>query len=185
MTRTSDTDRNMLQLIARLVVMAGDIPAVNPNQSGGRSCEHPGGKQPAGGGLSGHDWWQMYLARPAHTIELAIRTLEEALHGPKDKPAGETPAQEMDRKTARVMHLHADGSWTTVDIARDTGLTIGQVAKIIMGATITATLTAKERAHADEVLRLWEEDNGRTVRFLAARTGIPKSTVQRILRRAA
>jgi hypothetical protein len=184
MTRTANTDREMLNLIVRLNCRAGDISAVNPNQSGGRSCEHPGGKQPAGGGLDGHDWWQMYIARPAHTIELAIRTLQDA-HGPKDKPAGETPEQEMARKTRRVMHLHADGSWTTVDIARDTALTIGQVAKIIMGATINATLTARERAHTDEVLRLWQEDQGRTVRYLAARTGIPKSTVQDILRRAA
>ncbi len=184
MTRTANTDRDMWALIARLNLLS-NVPASAPSSAGGPATdEHPGGRLPKGGGMSGHDWWQRYVtaSNPERIVVEAQATLDAAHHGPAERPAGETPEQEVARKTSRVLHLHADGSWTTVDIARDTGLTIGQVAKLVMGAAIAARLTARERATTSEVIRLWEEDPARTVRYLAARTNTPKSTVQDILR---
>lgn len=188
MTRTGTDDpardHEMRALIARLNCRPGDISAVNMDSSGGRSSEHPGGKPPAGGGMNGQDWWDLYLASPDRAKAMAEDALKQA-HGPKERPAGETPAQELARKTKRVLELHDDGGWTTHDMARDVGLTIGQVSRIIMAATVSRRLDAGERKDAAEVMRLWHEDQGRTVRYLAAATGVPKSTVQDILRRAA
>jgi hypothetical protein len=182
-----ERDHHMRQLIARLNCLAGDISAVNMDSSGGRSSEHPGGKQPAGGGMDGADWWRLYReARdPEKIIDQAERELADAVRGPEERPAGETPAQEMDRKTARVLHLHNDGAWTRVDIASDTGLTIGQVSKIIMGAAINQRLDAKDRKDAATVIALWNEDRTRTVMYIAARTGYTRQHVRRILHKAA
>jgi hypothetical protein len=184
---SNDRDRHMRNLIVRLNLLT-EVPAAAAAPEGGASTdEHPSRILAKGGGMDGADWWRLYReARdPEKIIAQAERELADAIRGPEERPAGETPAQEMDRKTARVLHLHNDGAWTRVDIASDTGLTIGQVSKIIMGATITKRLDAGERKDAAEVMRLWREDQGRTVRYLAAATGVPKSTVQDILRRAA
>lgn len=188
MTRTGTDDpgrdHEMRALIARLNCRPGDISAVNMDSSGGRSSEHPGGKPPAGGGMNGQDWWDLYLASPDRAKAMAEDALKQA-HGPKERPAGETPAQELARKTKRVLELHDDGGWTTHDMARDVGLTIGQVSRIIMAAAINDRMTAAERKDELEVMRLWREDNARTVRFIAAQTGRSKSDVQRILRKVA
>jgi hypothetical protein len=187
MIHTTSRDQHMRSLIVRLNLLTHVPAAAAAPEGGAATDEHPGGKLPKGGGMSGADWWRLYCeaADGEKIIAQAERELEDSVRGPVERPAGETPEQEIARKTQRVLHLHDDGAWTRVDIASDTGLTIGQVSKIIMGAAIAVRLSASERKDEAEVVRLWREDQGRTVRYLAAATGVPKSTVQDILRRAA
>jgi hypothetical protein len=184
---SNDRDRHMRNLIVRLNMLT-EVPAAAAAPEGGASTdEHPSRILAKGGGMDGADWWRLYReARdPEKIIDQAERELADAIRGPEERPAGETPAQEMDRKTARVLHLHNDGAWTRVDIASDTGLTIGQVSKIIMGAAINQRLDAKDRKDAATVIALWNEDRTRTVMYIAARTGYTRQHVRRILHKAA
>lgn len=186
MTRTHALDAKMRGLIARLNVLS-QVAAANPNSGAKSTDEAKGGRRPTGEGMSGGDWWQRYVdsSSPDRVVDQAEDELKHATHAPKEKPAGETPQQERQRQEARVRQLSADGGWTTADIARDTCLTVGQVRKILMDEAVDARLNKRERAAQHEVIALYQEDPSRTVRYLAARCDVPKSTVQEWLKKAA
>jgi hypothetical protein len=179
----SDRDRHMRNLIAQLNLLSW-VPASAASPNGGPATdESPGGKMPKGGGMSGADWWRLYVQTPDRTIAQAEEALASAVRGPVERPAGETPEQEVARKTARVLALHADGGWTTNDMARDTGLTVGQVSRVIADSFVAVKVTARERAREAQVVLV--ASKGLSVRKVAQVTGVPKSTVQRILERRA
>ena len=113
------------------------------------------------------------IAEARHALEA------ERVQAPSSRPAGETPAQELARKTARVLALHADGAWTRAEIASDTRLTISQVRQIIATRALSAPVMSDgERA---EQARLLREQNLST-RQIAGKLGVSHMTVSRLLR---
>lgn len=153
----------MRALIVRLNLIS-HVPASNPNSGGGKATdEHPGGKQPKGGGRSGADWWGIYLRSndPAGVIREAEDELEHASHSGGDRDVTET-AEEL---TARIRAKRADG-WTIRDVS------------IALRCTETRVRQADRDTTVAKVLEL----HGKcTIRQIETITGVPKSTVQRII----
>jgi hypothetical protein len=164
MTRDIHQDAHMRSLIVRLNLLS-HVPAANPNPGGGKATdESPGGKQPRGGGRSGADWWATYLRSddPARVIKEAEDELEHASKSGGDRDVTET-AEEL---TARIRAKRADG-WTIKDVAYE----------------CRCTETRVRQADKDTVVAKVLELHGKcTVRQIETITGVPKSTVQRIIR---
>jgi hypothetical protein len=183
---TSDParDQHMRSLIVRLILLS-EIPASVLAPDGGPGTDvHPSSKRLKGGGMSGQDWWDLYVQSPDRTLKHAEEVLE-GLRGPVERPAGETPAQETARKAKRVMELYDDGGWSTNDMARDTGLTVRQVNRVLADVEVGRKLSAREKAREAQVMHIVHSTPGVTVRHVAKVTGIAKSTVQDIMMRRA
>ena len=167
------TDRDMLQLIAEWNVISHGTTASPGGTSSGDS-EHPGGKQPPGGGMSGADWWARYTSSlsPSKVCDQLRATIRDHTHSSADRNTTEPPAD----LTARIRGYHADG-WPVKEIALTCRCTPTRVRQAL------AAPQPHEEADRDRVVALAAQ--GVTVRGISMRTGIARSTVHDILKRAA
>lgn len=164
MTRDIQQDAHMRSLIVRLNLLS-NVSAVNLDPSGGKATdESPGGRQPSGGGLSGADWWKVYLAsdRPDRVITEAEEELKHAHRSGGDRDIVETA----ESLTARIRAKRAEG-WTIDEVARDCRCTPTRVRQADRDSTVGKVLEMRGKY---------------TVRQIGAMTGLPKSTVQDIIR---
>lgn len=160
---THEQDQHMRSLIARLNLIS-QVPASNPNSGGGKATdEHPGGKLPKGGGRSGAEWWAAYehAARPETVIDEAERELEHAHRSSGDRDITESAEQ----LTARIRKLRRDG-WTIQDVSRECRCTPTRVRQADRDTTVAKVLGLHGKC---------------TVRQIETITGVPKSTIHRII----
>lgn len=161
--RTPGQDAHMRHLITHLNLLS-HVAAANPNADGSAATdEHPGGRPPTGGGRNGHDWWTRYLGAtdPDMVIAEAEGELEHAHRSGGDRDTTETAEQ----LTARIRRLRTDG-WTIREVSLHCRCTETRVRQADRDTTVTRVLELHGRC---------------TVRQIETITGIPKSTVQRII----
>jgi hypothetical protein len=163
MTRNFEQDAHMRSLIVRLNLLS-NVSAVNLDSSGGKATdESPGGRQPSGGGRSGAEWWSIYLAsdRPERVIQEAEDELEHAHRSGGDRDIIETAEQ----LTARIRKKRREG-WSIDEVARECRCTPTRVRQADRDTTVAKVLELHGKC---------------TVRQIETITGVPKSTVQRII----
>lgn len=160
--RTRELDLHMRTLIPRLALLSWVSSGFAP--TGGQSSEHPGGRQPTGGGMNGHDWWTRYTtARDAQAfVHAAESELEHAHRSTGDRTITES-AEEL---TARIRAKRADG-WTIKEVSMFCRCTETRVRQADRDTTVAKVLEMRGKY---------------TVRQIGAMTGLPKSTVQDIIR---
>jgi len=174
----------MRTLIARLNILS-QAPAAGWNQTGGQSSEHPGGKCPSGGGMNGQDWWDRYTN--ARSPERVIREAQDELRLDRYSQSSKT-SPETAEQTVRRMLKETTG-WTPQAVSTSAWrMSVTQVRKHRQAdgrdQETGKALEVPEHPQAADVLRLKAEDPTRTVRYLHSVTGVKKSTVHDILKRA-
>jgi DNA-binding transcriptional MerR regulator len=156
-------DQHMRSLIARLNLLS-NVSAVNPNPGGGKATdEHPGGRQPTGGGRPGSEWWAAYCnsPRPDRVVQEAEDELEHAHRSGGNRDITETAEQ----LTARIRRLRREG-WTIREVSMHCRCTETRVKQADKDTTVAKVLELHGKC---------------TVRQIETITGVPKSTVQRII----
>lgn len=175
----------MKGLIARLNVVS-QAPAANVGSTGGPSSEHPGGKCPSGGGMSGQDWWDRYVA--ARSPESVIREAQDELRLDRYSQSSKT-SPESDEQRVRRMLRETQG-WTPQEVSTSSWrMSVSEVrrhrARDGRDQETGKPLVAPVHPCAARVVELHREDPRRTDRYISSVTGVPKSTVNDIRRRAA
>lgn len=161
--RTPEQDTHMRNLIVRLNLIS-HVPASNPNSGGGKATdEHPGGRMPKGGGRSGQEWWTAYTQarEPETVITDAENELKHAARSGGDRDVIETAEQ----LTARIRRLRGDG-WTIREVSIHCRCTENRVRQADRDTTVAKVLELHGKC---------------TVRQIETITGVPKSTIHRII----
>jgi hypothetical protein len=187
--KTTDLNAAMRNILARMACLSyGTTQSWNTGGGGGGSNDERDPRPPGGSTFPLHEHWAGEY-NDATTDAARARVLKDATVAldrelcqiPTSRPDGETREQEEQRQAKRVLELHADGAWTTNDMAMDTGLTIGQVKAIIAAVALAAPAAARDEARAVEMYRSGDF----TLRQIERTTNVPKDTVRRLGRRAA
>lgn len=170
---TTTQDRAIRHILAQLEMIShGSITAYN--SAGGNDSEHPGGKRPAGDSCPPHDRYrEQYVAAKTDSARSAVidaaqcelRALRKA--AAPSKPIEPETEAEFD---ARAQQLLAHG-WEVEDVAR------------AMKCTPTRIRRAATACKHPDVHALAAE--GKSVRGISISTGLSKSEIHRILKRAA
>jgi hypothetical protein len=187
MNHTESLNTTMRNLLAAMACLSyGTTQSFNSAGGGGDEDRDP---RPPGGDVAPlHEVWAAKYNRARDdderqaVIQAAGKELDrERCQAPAERPAGETREEEQRRQTSRVLELHAEGAWTTNDMAMNTGLTIGQVKAIIATASLAAPAPVRDEDLAVEMYL----SGMYTLRQIERRTNVPKDTVRRLGKRAA
>lgn len=177
------SDREMRQVLAEMALLSYG-PTTRFDKSGGRSSEHPGGKQPSGDSNPLHEIWaERWAEAPtAQTLQEAREALESVRKRVESAYTEETEAQ----LYARIVK-EGEG-WPIADVARSLSVTATQVRKarrqhkreVEFGKVVVDALIVSRE---DRVLSLYRQ--GLSSAQISAQTEVKKQTVLNIIRRAA
>ena len=162
---------SIYQLIAQWNLLSQGTTA-SPGGASTGDTEHPGGRRPPGGGMSGQDWLNRYNAagdRGAVRDELE-REIAHFTKSTADRAITETAEQ----LTARI-RAKLDEGWTVREVSVHCRCTETRVRQAQAAPTPTDA-TPDIQALAAQ---------GLSVRNIAIRRNVSKSTVHRALRQAA
>ncbi len=180
-------DAEMRQILAAMSILSCGTTQSWNTSGGGKSDDKP--VFPPGGLDSLADHWarEYNAAADDNRRRVVIGKAREALRAeqrqpPTSRPAGETAAQELRRKTKRVLELHQDGAWTRAEIAADVRLTIGQVRTIVATAVLAAPVVL-DGPLRERVVALRAENLSQ--RQIAAKVGVSQQMVCKVLRKEA
>lgn len=119
---------------------------------------------PKGGGMNGADWWARYVA--ARDTTAFIREVEHELEHALRSTGDRTVVESAEELTARIRAKRADG-WSIKEVSLACRCTETRVRQADRDTTVAKVLEMRGKY---------------TVRQIGAMTGLPKSTVQDIIR---
>lgn len=163
--------------------LVSHAPTPTYNGAGGHSSEHPGGKQPSGEGRPPHERWAtLYEAAPGdeereHCIDGAGRELRSIVQAPDPSTytVHEETAAEFDARVRQKIQQ----KWTVDEVALDMKCTPTRVKQAI------ASAPPGENLEYDETKIRELHAQGVPIRNIAVHQNVSKSTVHRVLKRAA
>lgn len=156
-------------LIARYNLLSHGTTA-SPNAGGSPVSEHPGGRRPPGGGMSGQDWLDRY--NNSGKDQRVLDELEHEIAHHTKSTADREITETAEQLTARIRAKLTEG-WTVKEVA--------------MHCRCTETRVRQAQAGTDDIASRVTDlhAQGKSVRSIALTLGIPKSTVHRHLTKAA
>jgi hypothetical protein len=170
--------REFLTLLAQLATLPHGSTA-NWNSSGGKSCEHPGGKRPAGeahpDGERLLEAWERArtVAERQRVLDEGRRVLESWKHSPKADKAEDPKVLQREIQSKR--------GWTDREVAQAMRLSVREVHEARLAVKCCP---AKGYPYVGcGVIEL--ANRGNSVRQIELMVGVSKSVVDRTLRKAA